>query len=93
MKRTIKTIGIVVIMGFMLIGAYWLGTTQAGTATASQTIPEVQQTVSIYDRYIVLDAAVFHDNYVDMRKVVGFESSDNGLQLYFEDGSGYYWER
>ena len=80
-------------MGIMLVCAYWLGSAQAGTATASQTIPEVQQTVSIYDRYIVLDAAVFHDNYVDMREVVGFESSDDGLQLYFEDGSGYWLER
>lgn len=31
------------------------------------------------------------NNYVDMRKVVYWEAND-GLQLYYEDGSGYYWE-
>lgn len=31
------------------------------------------------------------NNYVDMRKVVYWEVND-GLQLYYEDGSGYYWE-
>ena len=31
------------------------------------------------------------ENYVDMRKVTYFEVED-GLQLYYEDGSGYYWE-
>lgn len=30
---------------------------------------------------------------VDMDKVVDFEATETGLQLYFEDGTGYYWER
>lgn len=88
MKKTIKVIGIIAIMGIMIASAYLLGTTQA----ENHTIQEVEQTASIYDRYVVLDAAVFHDNYVDMREVVSFEASDDGLQLYFEDGSGYWIE-
>lgn len=78
-------------MGIMLVCAYLLGTTQAETITEVQTVTETREIIP--DGYVDMDAAVFHDNYVDMRKVVGFESSDDGLQLYFEDGSGYYWER
>ena len=33
----------------------------------------------------------YSSNYVDMRKVVYWEAVD-GLQLYYADGSGYYWE-
>ena len=33
MKKTIKTIGTIAVMGIMLILAYWLGTTQAETVT------------------------------------------------------------
>ena len=35
----------------------------------------------------------FYNNYIDMRQVTDFETSENGLYLYLEDGSGYYWER
>ena len=35
----------------------------------------------------------FQNDFVDMRQVVNFSATGNGLQLYFEDGSGYYWER
>lgn len=30
---------------------------------------------------------------VDMSKVVDWESSEYGLQLYYEDGSGYWLEK
>lgn len=40
------------------------------------------------DTYIPLD-----DKLVDMDAVVDFTASEYGLQLYFADGSGYYWER
>lgn len=30
---------------------------------------------------------------VDMSKVVDWESSEYGLQLYFEDGTGYWLEK
>ena len=89
MKKSIKTIGIIAIMGFMLVCAYLLGTTQSETVTE---IKEIEKTVEVVpDGYIDTNSKEFIDNYVDMRKVVYFEVLD-GLQLYYEDGSGYYWE-
>ena len=35
----------------------------------------------------------FKNNFVDMRQVVDFSATEYGLQLYFEDGTGYYLER
>lgn len=35
----------------------------------------------------------FRNNFVDMRSVVDFATDDDGLYLYFEDGTGYYLER
>ena len=86
MKRTIKTIGIIATMGVMLVCAYLLGTTQAETITEIQTVTETRE--GIPDGYIPLD-----DNIVDMNAVVDFSATKYGLQLYFEDGSGYFWER
>ncbi len=34
-----------------------------------------------------------NDLYVDMQKVVGFDVTEYGLQLYFYDGTGYFIER
>ncbi len=42
----------------------------------------------IPDGYIPL-----HDDIVDMNTIVDFSATEYGLQLYFEDGSGYFWER
>ena len=33
------------------------------------------------------------DNIIDMDRVVDFQISENGLQLYFKDGSGYWLEK
>lgn len=30
--------------------------------------------------------------WLDMRTVVDYEANDTGLQLYTDDGNGYYWE-
>lgn len=86
MKKTIKTISIIATIGIMLVSAYLLGTTQAGTVTEVQTVTEIKEVVP--DGYIPLD-----DGIVDMDAVVGFTASEDGLQLYFEDGSGYWLER
>lgn len=95
MKRTIKTISIIATMGVMLVCAYLLGTTQAETITEVQTVTEVKEVEKIVevipDGYINTKSEEFTENYVDMRKVVYFEVVD-GLQLYYEDGTGYYWE-
>ena len=33
------------------------------------------------------------ERFLDMETVVDWESSEDGLMLYTEDGDGYYWER
>ena len=37
--------------------------------------------------------ADFYNNFVDMQKITDFTATENGLQIYFVDGTGYYWER
>lgn len=32
------------------------------------------------------------NNYIDMNRVTEYSGTDTGLQLYFEDGTGYYLE-
>ena len=86
MKKTFKTIGIIATMGIMLVSAYLLGTTQAETITEIQTVTETKEVVP--DEYIPL-----HDDIMDMNTIVDFSATEYGLQLYFEDGSGYFWER
>ncbi len=44
--------------------------------------------------YVVPDGYIpFNDDIVDMNTIVDFTATEYGLQLYFEDGSGYFWER
>lgn len=90
MKKTFKAIDIIATMGVMLVCAYLLGTTQAETITEVQTVTEVREVIP--DGYIDINSAEFQDNFVDMRTVVDFLATKYGLQLYFEDGTGYYWE-
>lgn len=35
----------------------------------------------------------FKENFIDMRTVIDYSVNENGLQLYFNDGTGCYWER
>lgn len=86
MKKTFKAIGIIATMGIMLVCAYRLGTTQSKTITEVQTVTETREIIP--DGYIPL-----HDSIVDMNTIVDFSATEYGLQLYFKDGSGYFWER
>lgn len=86
MKKSVKTIVTIVAMGIMLVCAYLIGTTQAETITEVQTVTETKEVVP--DGYILLN-----DDIVDMNAVVDFSATEYGLQLYFEDGSGYWIER
>lgn len=86
MKRTIRTIGIIATMGIMIVSAYLLGTTQAETIIEVQTVTETKEVIP--DGYIPLN-----DDIVDVNTVIDFSATEYGLQLYFEDGSGYFWER
>ena len=91
MIKSIKTIGIIATMVIMLVLAFWLGTTQAETITEIEEVEKVVEVVP--DGYIDMYSDEFRENFVDMRNITYFESSDEGLQLYFVDGSGYWWER
>lgn len=86
MKKIFKTIITIATMGTMLVCAYLLGTTQAETITEVQTVTETREVIP--NGYIPL-----HDDIVDMNTIVDFSATEYGLQLYFEDGSGYFWER
>lgn len=86
MTKSVKAIGTIATMGIMLICAYLLGTMQAETITEIQTMTETREIIP--DRYIPID-----DSIIDMNTIVDFTATEYGLQLYFEDGSGYFWER
>ena len=86
-----KSIGTIAIMGIMMILSYLLGTTQAKTIPEVQTVTETMEVVP--DGYVDTSTYDFYNNYVDMRTVIDFSATEYGLQLYCEDGSGYYIER
>ena len=78
MKKKILTIALFVSVA---VSSFILGTTQVKTV---EVIP---------DGYIDMESDEFFENYIDMRTVVNFEANENGLQLYTNDGNGYYWEK
>lgn len=39
------------------------------------------------------ETTTYRNNMIDMSKVTDFSATESGLQIYLEDGSGYYWER
>ena len=43
--------------------------------------------------YIDTTTEEFCNNYVNMEQVTDFKATENGLQLYLNDGTGYFWER
>lgn len=97
MRRLFTTIGIIAAMGIMIITSYLLGATQAETETEIQTVTEIREVEKpvevVPDGFIDTSSAEFQDNYIDMRSVIDFSVSEYGLQLYFEDGTGYWLER
>ena len=94
MKKLIRAIATIAIMGIMLVCAYLLGTTQAETITEIQTVTEtrdVEKVIEVIpDGYIDTESPDFQENYIDMRMVIDFKSNEDGLQLYFADGTGYW---
>lgn len=66
-----------------IVCAFLLGKSQAKTEII-EIIP---------NGYINTNSEEFFENYIDMRTVIDFETSETGLQLYTNDGNGYYWER
>lgn len=39
------------------------------------------------------ETVTYRNTMVDMSKVTDFSTTENSLQLYMSDGSGYYWEK
>lgn len=93
MKKSIKAIGIIgtiVTMGLMLGCAYLLGATQARTKVEIKITARANSIIP--DGYIPLNDD-FRNNFIDMRKVIDYTADDNGLQIFLDNGTGYYWER
>lgn len=86
-----KKIIITILAITTIISAYALGTTQAKTITEVNEIEK--QITAVPAGYVDVKSNAFCNNYIDMRQVTDFVATDTGLQLYLEDGSGYYWER
>ena len=97
MKKSIRILGTIATMAVIAIGSYYLGTAQAETITEIQTVTEVKEIEKVVevvpDGYIDTTTEDFNDYFVDMRQVVDFTADESGLMIYFDDGSGYYWER
>ena len=79
MEIFVNNVKKIIVVILLLLVSYLLGTTQAKTIVKVNTIEKVR--------------TVIPSNYVCMDDITGFESNDYGLQLYFKDGTGYYWER
>lgn len=88
MKKKILTITLFTVVA---ISSFILGTTQAKTITEVKEVEKVVEVVP--NGYIDTTSDEFFNNYIDMRTVTDFEATENDLQLYTNDGNGYYWER
>ena len=88
MKKKILTITLFAVVA---AGSFLLGTTHAKTEVKTVEVERIVEVIP--NGYIDTTTDDFFNNYVDMRTVVNFEASENGLQLYTNGGNGYYWER
>lgn len=50
-------------------------------------------TIDGQEYYCYKSEDIYNSDYLDMSQVVDFVATEDGLQLYTADGSGYYWER
>lgn len=137
-KTIIKTVGTAIILGFLFVCAYLLGTTQVITVIEVKEVEKVVEVVP--DGYIALEHCIplediacyyrndsgylcmelkdiqyqlddihnnaymdvlegleditagFYNRYLDMNTVIGYSGTEQGLQLYTDNGCGYYFE-
>lgn len=89
MKKTFKAIEIIATMGIMIVCAYLLGTTQSRTVLEVKEVEKVVET-TIPDGYIPLEE--LETDFLDMTTVIGYSGAEQGLQLYTDNGCGYYLE-
>ena len=88
-----KKIRKVILIAGLLTSAYLLGTCQAKTETITE-IKKVEKVIEVVpEGCIDTTTEEFCNNYVDMEQVTDFKATENGLQLYLNDGTGYFWER
>lgn len=76
MKKTLKTIGIVGAIIIAMFIGYFYGTVQK----------------VIDGEFIDMKSEAFYNNYLDMRTVIGYSGTADGLELYTADGNGYFLE-
>lgn len=88
MKKKILTITLFAVVA---VSSFLLGTTQVKTEVKTVEVEKVVEVIP--NGYIDTTTGDFFNNYIDMRTVTDFETNENGLQLYTNDGNGYYWER
>ncbi|NBH86995.1 hypothetical protein D3Z56_29990 [Lachnospiraceae bacterium] len=94
-----KTITNVITMGIILISIHLFITKCTEITVYAQTmdgmaitqINEVAQDMRMeLDGYVDLYSTEFYDTFIDMRTVIGFSATNEGLQLYFNVDTGYY---
>lgn len=66
-----------------------LATTLITTATAAFYIGRSKAEINTIERKVY----IVPENYVNMHDVIGYESTDTGIMLHFDDGTGYYLEK
>lgn len=81
MKRKIAYISLTVAVGLV---AFFSGRKSVEPETVIKTVTETVE---------VEVPTEIDSDYFDMSQVVDFVATEDGLQLYIADGSGYYWER
>ena len=47
----------------------------------------------LFETIKVNAAELAPESIIDMTQITDFVANDSNLQLYFNDGTGYYWER
>lgn len=83
-----KAIGRIVIVGTMMAISFC-----SDVCHAEKMEDRMGKIIEVVpDGYINAESEEFLDNYVDMRQVITWNATENGLQLYFMDGTGYYLE-
>ena len=91
MKKTVKTIEIIIIMIIISVCSYIAGTTQAKTETVTKTITKEVEVIP--DNYISLDKCIPFDDvcgwYYDKYDYICFELGDIGKQLDNPNGKSY----
>lgn len=88
MKKKIAT---AILIGIAIISSYYFGTTQSETEIVTKTKTETVEVIP--EGYVDTTTDNFYNNYLDMRTVTDFETTETGLQIYTSDDSRYYWER